>query len=166
MPAVLDGGPAELIPEIKDELLEQAIADPVQRQALAELRMRSAMIVPMRVGEETLGALTFVTSDSGRRFDRPDLAFAEDLALRAATAVQNARLYAAQRRVAHTLQASLLPDTLPHIPGYTLAAAYQAGELGADVGRRLLRHRADRHRGRPPRLPRRCHRQAASTPPR
>ena len=40
-------------------------------------------------------------------------AFAQDLALRAATAVQNARLYAAQQRVAHTLQASLLPETLP-----------------------------------------------------
>ncbi|WP_157592290.1 SpoIIE family protein phosphatase [Solirubrobacter soli] len=134
VPAILNGGPPELVTEIPDTLLDAAIEDPEQRRALKALGMRSAMIVPMRLGEETLGALTFVTSDSGRRFDETDFAFAQDLALRAAAAVQNARLYAAQRRVAYTLQASLLPDTLPPIPGYTLAAAYQAGELGADVG--------------------------------
>ena len=50
-------------------------------------------------------------------FDDDDLAFAEDLALRAATAVQNARLYMAQERVAHTLQASLLPERLPEVAG-------------------------------------------------
>lgn len=134
VPAILGGGPPELLTEIPDELLDAAIEDPEQRRAIKALGMRSAMIVPMRVGEETLGALTFVTSDSGRRFDQADFLFAQDLALRAAAAVQNARLYAAQRRVAYTLQASLLPDTLPPIPGYALAAAYQAGEFGADVG--------------------------------
>jgi serine phosphatase RsbU (regulator of sigma subunit) len=62
------------------------------------------------------------------------VAFAEDLALRAATAIQNARLYTAQERVAHTLQASLLPERLPTLPGWEAKAAYQAGERGADVG--------------------------------
>jgi serine phosphatase RsbU (regulator of sigma subunit) len=134
VPAILNGGPPELLAEIPEELLDSAIEDPEQRRAIKALGMRSAMIVPMRVGEQTLGALTFVSSDSGRRFDETDFAFAQDLALRAAAAVQNARLYAAQRRVAYTLQASLLPDTLPPIPGFGVAAAYQAGELGADVG--------------------------------
>jgi PAS domain S-box-containing protein len=134
VPAILNGGPPELITEIPEALLDAAIDDPEQRRAIKALGMRSAMIVPMRVGEQTLGALTFVSSDSGRRFDETDFAFAQDLALRAAAAVQNARLYAAQRRVAYTLQASLLPDTLPPIPGFGVAAAYQAGELGADVG--------------------------------
>ena len=76
------------------------------------------MVVPMRLGAETLGAITFVAADSGRTFDDDDFAFAQDLALRAATAVQNARLYQAQARVAHTLQASLLPDRLPDLPGW------------------------------------------------
>jgi serine phosphatase RsbU (regulator of sigma subunit) len=92
------------------------------------------MAVPMRIGDETLGVITFASAESGRRFDEDDLAFAQDLALRAATAVQNARLYQAQERVAHTLQASLLPERLPHLPGWELHAAYQAGERGADVG--------------------------------
>jgi serine phosphatase RsbU (regulator of sigma subunit) len=92
------------------------------------------MIVPMRIGDDTLGAITFVSADSGRTFDDDDFAFAQDLALRAATAVQNARLYEEQARVAHTLQASLLPDRLPEVPGWLGAASYQAGEQGADVG--------------------------------
>jgi serine phosphatase RsbU (regulator of sigma subunit) len=86
------------------------------------------------VGDEPLGAITFVAADSGRDFDDEDLAFAEDLALRAGTAVQNARLYAEQVRVAQTLQASLLPERLPILPGWETSASYEAGEQGAEVG--------------------------------
>jgi serine phosphatase RsbU (regulator of sigma subunit) len=88
----------------------------------------------MRAADETLGALTLVTADSGRRFSDTDFEFAQDLALRAATAIQNARLYEEQVRVAHTLQASLLPERLPSLENWTNAASYQAGEKGAEVG--------------------------------
>jgi PAS domain S-box-containing protein len=134
VPAVLRGGEAELFREIPDELITEAIDDPEELEAVRALGMRSAMVVPMRLGQETLGAISFVSADSGRRFDEDDFAFAQDLALRAASAVQNARLYEEQARVAHTLQASLLPDRLPELPGWRGAASYQAGEQGADVG--------------------------------
>ena len=119
--------------------------------------MRSAMAVPMRIGDETLGAITLVSAESGRRFDEDDLAFAEDLALRAATAVQNARLYAAQERVAHTLQASLLPERLPDAAGLGGARGLPGGRARRRRGRRLLRHPA--RRGRPPDRARRRDRQ-------
>jgi serine phosphatase RsbU (regulator of sigma subunit) len=134
VPAILRGGPAELYPEIPDEMLEAGAVDEEHLRIIREVGLRSGMAVPMRIGAQTLGAITFVSSESGRVFDEDDLRFAEDLALRAATAVQNARLYAAQERVAHTLQASLLPDRLPALPGWDVHAAYQAGERGADVG--------------------------------
>lgn len=134
VPAILRGGPAELYREIPDELLVESAVDEEHLRIIREVGMRSAMAVPMRIGSETLGAITLVTAESGRTFDEDDLAFAEDLALRAATAVQNARLYTAQERVAQTLQASLLPDRLPEVPGWEVHAAYQAGERGADVG--------------------------------
>jgi PAS domain S-box-containing protein len=134
VPAVLRGGAAELFREIPDQLLEDAIDDPEELEAVRALGMRSAMVVPMRLGVQTLGAITFVSADSGRTFDEDDFAFAQDLALRAASAVQNARLYEEQARVAHTLQASLLPERLPDLPGWSAAASYQAGEQGADVG--------------------------------
>jgi PAS domain S-box-containing protein len=132
--AVLNGGPPELYPEVPEELLEQSIDDPEQLRTLKEIGIRAGMILPMRVGEETLGAITLISADSGRTFDEDDFAFAQDMALRAATAVQNARLYREQARVAHTLQASLLPEHLPEHPEWTFAASYQAGERGTDVG--------------------------------
>jgi PAS domain S-box-containing protein len=134
VPGVLRGGAPELIAEIPDALLEEAISDPERLEAIRALGMRSVMIVPMRAGETTLGALSFVTSDSGRRFSADDFAFAQDLALRAGIAVQNARLYAEQARVAATLQASLLPEELPQLAGWGGAASYQAGEQGSEVG--------------------------------
>ncbi|HEX5617618.1 MAG TPA: SpoIIE family protein phosphatase, partial [Solirubrobacteraceae bacterium] len=134
LPAIVAGGPAELYPEIPDELLVAAAQDEEHLEIARAVGLRSAMAVPMRLGKETLGVITFASAESGRQFDEDDLAFAQDLALRAATAVQNARLYQAQERVAHTLQASLLPDRLPQLPGWEIHAAYQAGERGADVG--------------------------------
>jgi PAS domain S-box-containing protein len=134
VPRVLAGGPAELYPEVPAALIEAAVADPEQLATIKAIGIRAVMIVPMRVGEDTVGAITLVSADSGRTFDEDDFAFAKDLALRAATAVQNARLYEEQARVAHTLQASLLPERLPETPGWDVAASYQAGEQGAEVG--------------------------------
>ena len=118
VPAILRGGPAELYAEIPDELIETAARDEEHLELIRALGMRSAMAVPMRIGDETLGVVTLVSAESGRRFDEDDLAFVQDLALRAATAVQNARLYEAQQRVAHTLQSSLLPERLPELAGW------------------------------------------------
>jgi PAS domain S-box-containing protein len=58
-----------------------------------ELGLESAMIVPLVARGRTLGAITFATSAPGRHYGLPDLALAEDLAQRAAFAVDNARLY-------------------------------------------------------------------------
>jgi serine phosphatase RsbU (regulator of sigma subunit) len=65
---------------------------------------------------------------------REALDLAEDLALRAALALDNARLYSQQLHSTHALQRSLLPPVLPDIPGVDLAAAYQAAGDGNEVG--------------------------------
>jgi len=59
--------------------------------------VRSGMLVPLQVLERTIGVLTLVNSDSQRSFSTSDLAFAEQLGLRVATAVHNARLYRDRR---------------------------------------------------------------------
>src|SRR3954453_13982428 len=79
VPAVLRGGPAELYREIPDELLVQGAQDAEHLRIIRELGMRSAMAVPMRLGDETLGAITFVAAESGRVYDEDDLLFAQDL---------------------------------------------------------------------------------------
>jgi serine phosphatase RsbU (regulator of sigma subunit) len=132
--AVLRGGRAALYPQVTDEMLARAARDAHHLELLRALRMRSAMLVPMTLRDRVLGVITFVSAESGRRFDDHDLAVAEDLALRAAAAVENARLYERTAAIVRTLQASLLPPVLPELPGVDVAAAYRAAGHGLDVG--------------------------------
>jgi serine phosphatase RsbU (regulator of sigma subunit) len=80
--------------------------------------------------------MTLVMSESRRRFDREDLEFAEQLAGRAAMAVDNALLYRARAQIAETLQRSLLPERVPAIPGWNVATLYRpaGAELELEVG--------------------------------
>ncbi|HEX5617690.1 MAG TPA: SpoIIE family protein phosphatase [Solirubrobacteraceae bacterium] len=131
---VLERGAAELYGEISDEMLAQTARDPEHLEIMRSIGIESAMLVPMRVRDRVLGVISFVSSESGRRFDEHDLLLAEDLALRAAAAVENARLYETARSIAGTLQASLLPPVLPEIPAIELAAAYRPAGAGLEVG--------------------------------
>jgi PAS domain S-box-containing protein len=101
---------------------------------LREVGSRSVIIVPMTAAGRTIGLLSFVTGDSGRAFDERDVAVAEELARRAANAIENARLYEERSHIAQTLQRSLLPPLLPHIPGIELAARFRAAGEGYEVG--------------------------------
>src|SRR3954447_3368943 len=132
--AVMRTGRPELYRDIPDELLEANVGDAEQLRMVRSLGMRSVMIVPMSLAGRTLGTVTFVSAESGRSFDEDDLAFAEELARRAAAAVENARLFTERARAAHTLQQSLLPAALPEVPGWHLAAAYRPGAEDAEVG--------------------------------
>jgi PAS domain S-box-containing protein len=131
---VLRSGRPELYPDLPDELLEQSIEDREQLESIRALGMRSVMLIPMDVGGRTIGVLTMVSAESRRAFDEDDLVFAGDLARRAATAVENARLYTERATAALTLQESLLPARLPTVPGWQLASSYAAGDTTADVG--------------------------------
>lgn len=132
--AVIRTGKGELYPEIPDELVAQAARDDDHLRLIREIGMRAAMAVPMTAADEVLGAMTFVSAESERTFDEDDFAFAQDLARRAAVAVQNGRRYAEQVRVAQTLQRSLLPDKLPIVPGWEAGASYESGDERAEVG--------------------------------
>ena len=91
-PQVMRSGKSELYPEIPAPLLEAAAKDADHLRILRELKLESAMIVPLRSGSgQSLGALTFIYADSGRRYSKDDLSFAEDFARRAALAIENAR---------------------------------------------------------------------------
>jgi PAS domain S-box-containing protein len=134
VPAVLRSGHAELYPEITDELLRSVVQDDEQYRLIQEIGMRSAMIVPMVARGRSVGALSFVSGPSGRRFDEQDLELAEELARRCATAIDNARLFAERAYIAQTLQRSLLPAELPEIPGIEAAARFRPTGEGNEVG--------------------------------
>ncbi|RYZ35075.1 MAG: GAF domain-containing protein [Myxococcaceae bacterium] len=97
---VLRTGEPELVPAVTDSLLRAAAAEPAHPALLEALQARSYMIIPLRARGHTLGAVTFVSSGSGRRYGPDDLALAEDLCLRASLAIDNARLVGESRRAA------------------------------------------------------------------
>jgi serine phosphatase RsbU (regulator of sigma subunit) len=98
-------------------------------------RPPAAIVVPMVGRHDVLGTLTLgVLQESPSRLTEADLPFAEELARRAALAIENARLYARQRTVAETLQHSLLPERLPELPGVTCGAIYMAGGPEVEIG--------------------------------
>jgi PAS domain S-box-containing protein len=133
--AVLRGGPRFLQEDIAEESLAGYATDADHLELLRGVGFRHVLIVPMRIGAETIGALTFVISGPDRRFGEADIALAEELARRAGTAVLNARLFATRAEIAETLQRSLRPPGLPAIPGLELATLYRAaGEASDDVG--------------------------------
>jgi PAS domain S-box-containing protein len=123
-----------LYPEIPDELLERSAVDERHLALLRAVGLRSAAVVPMRLGRRILGAMTLVSAESGRVLDRSDLELAEQVAARAAVAIENSRLYSERSAIAHTLQQSLLPEQLPEIPGYELASVLIPALEGSEVG--------------------------------
>ncbi|ADO68673.1 PAS domain-containing sensor histidine kinase [Stigmatella aurantiaca] len=95
---VLRTGESELVPAVTDSLLRAAAAEPYHPALLTQLQAGSYMIVPLRARGNSLGAVTFVSSGSGRRYGPEDLALAEDLCQRASLAIDNARLFGESRR--------------------------------------------------------------------
>ncbi len=127
-------GESLLYTDIPDELLVQAAVNDEHLELLRAVGMRAVLMVPLKVRARIIGALTMVTAESGRTFTRDDVEFAEQIAERAALAVENARLYSANSEVARTLQRSLLPEALPEIPGWEIAALYRPAGHGDEVG--------------------------------
>ncbi len=127
-------GRTEVVRELTDEMLVAGLPDPEQLALVRRLGLRSAIIAALRAHGRTFGTLTLANAGDSRLFEAADVQLAEELARRAATAIDNARLYTERTHIAHTLQAKLLPERLPAIPGALLAARYRAaGELN-EVG--------------------------------
>jgi len=127
-------GESLLYPEIPEAMLLEAAVDERHMELLREVGLHSALVVPMKLGGRVLGALTLVSSESGRALDDSDLQLAEQVAARAAVAIENSRLYSQRSMIARTLQQSLLPEQLPEVPGYELASVYLPAMAGSLVG--------------------------------
>ncbi|ARV58591.1 histidine kinase [Nostocales cyanobacterium HT-58-2] len=95
---VIRTGQSEIYQDISDALLVESARDADHLQLLREVGFSSVMIVPLRVQDRTLGAISFIAAESGRRYDQADLALAEELGRRAALAVENAQLYQLAQR--------------------------------------------------------------------
>jgi PAS domain S-box-containing protein len=90
---VIRTGESELVPVVTDPVLRAIAPGEENLRMLKVLGISSAMIVPLNVREQTLGAIAFASAESGRVYGPAELALAEELGARAAVAVDNARLY-------------------------------------------------------------------------
>jgi PAS domain S-box-containing protein len=108
-PLVLRTGQSELVTEISEERLSELAVDDLHLGLVRELGFQSYMGVPLVSRGRTLGVISFVVAESGRRYGPDDLALAEDLARRASNAIENAQLY---REVEERAQAARVLETV------------------------------------------------------
>lgn len=131
---VIASGVPESSAEMSEDFVRAMCWDEEHFDIVRRLGYSSYICVPLIARGRALGTLTLISCSPERRFGPDDLAIAEELAWRAALAADNARLFSERAYVARTLQASLLPHSLPEIPGVELAARYLAAGEGNDVG--------------------------------
>jgi PAS domain S-box-containing protein len=158
VPAVIRTRRAALVTSATEADLAAAARDPEQLTMFHKLGLKSWIIVPLIAREQILGAMTFVITESSRRYTARDVALAEAVANRAAVAIDNARLYReadAARILAETASSEARrAQREAEIFGNVTAAATTSLDLdtvlervvngakelaGADVGRIALR---------------------------
>jgi GAF domain-containing protein len=140
-PEVIRTGVSELYPEIPDELLVAGAVDDEHLRIIREVGISSALTVPLTGRSGTFGAITMIHAGSGRRYDEEDRRFAEDLARRAALAVETASAFAEQTgrlaavtRVAEVAQHAILGPPPAQIGPVALSARYVSAAAEALVG--------------------------------
>ncbi len=119
---VLRTGLPDMMSDIPDEVIEAGAKDAEHLALIRALEFHSYMCVPIIAGGQVLGALTFVGAESGRRYGAEDLAFAESLAARTASAISNARSFREAVRYKRVLDATL--DTVVVFDPLTLRLSY------------------------------------------
>lgn len=93
-----------------------------------------ALCVPLVARERVLGLARFARLPGAPPYDNDDLGLAEELATRAALAIDNVRLYEEARAAAVALQRSLLPTVHPRVTGVGTAQRYLPGSRDTEVG--------------------------------
>jgi PAS domain S-box-containing protein len=134
IPEVIRSGRVRMFTDLTPEVLAAYASDREHLELLSAFEATAMIIAPMSAPTRTVGAITLISSRDTRRLTQADVGLAERLGRRAGTAVESARLYTERTRIAHILQAALLPESLPTIAGAEVATLYHAaGELN-DVG--------------------------------
>jgi len=124
-------GQPQLATRVDDATLQDIARDPEHLEILRALGIVSYMMVPLVARGRPLGVISFVSSVPERRYAAPDLTFADDVARRAAIAVDNARLFADsehRRREAEALTelSRLISETLePDVVGQRIVETVQ-----------------------------------------
>jgi serine phosphatase RsbU (regulator of sigma subunit) len=119
---------AERRPIVLEQVHDEDVIPPLRGSG-----MQSLMGVPLIVEGRVTGVMP-LGSYTRRAFTPEEVRVTQLAADRMAVAIENARLYEREHRIAETLQRSLLPNTVPSVPGLTVAARYLPARAEAQVG--------------------------------
>ena len=132
-------GPADATPgtRIHDGIdaaaLDVAASSPEHRRLLEDLSPTAVVVTPMVARGRVTGVLTLIDTGEGRR-SAEHLALVEELAGRAALALDNSRQFESRSRMLDSLQAALTPPALPDPGLLVFAARYRAADPHAALG--------------------------------
>ncbi|MGB8961895.1 MAG: SpoIIE family protein phosphatase [Pseudonocardiaceae bacterium] len=130
---VIRTGHSQIYLEVTDDILAAIAQNDEHLELLRGVGLGAAMAMPLQARGRVFGAIS-LSNDRSRPPNPDDAILAEELAARAGTAIDNARLFAERSYVAQTLQRSLLPGKLPEFDRLTLAARYLPGATDVAAG--------------------------------
>ncbi len=126
-------GRPQLLSHITREAVRAAVKAPYVA-ALEELGFGSLLALPIVSGGDVIGTIGIVSDGDRRTYTPQDLPSMEELARRASFAIENARRYEREHRVASVLQEAALPRRLPELAGFHFDGYYRAGRQEALIG--------------------------------
>ncbi len=130
---ILATGEPDMIAVITDEMLARGARDAEHLRLMRELQIGSYISAPLVARGRVLGVISLVMAESGRHYSKDDLSLVMDLARRAGTAVDNARLYG------ETQEALQLREEFLSIASHELRTPLTALRLQAQLLRRLVK---------------------------
>jgi serine phosphatase RsbU (regulator of sigma subunit) len=140
-PTVVATGESMLFEDLDEAIIEQMASTDEHRDVIRALGMSSAMVVPLTGRSGTFGAITLLYADSGRRYVPEDVSFVEDVARRAAFALETAETFREQsgqladvRRVADATQRAILAPVPQRLGAVSLAARYVSATAESLIG--------------------------------
>jgi serine phosphatase RsbU (regulator of sigma subunit) len=134
-------GESVVLPTVPARLVELVASDAEQLEAFRKVGMSSVMLVPLVGLGGVIGVVTLIYAESGRHYANPDVAFVEDVARRAALALETAERFREQSgrlamvtRVADVAQRAILAPPPARLGSLLLAARYVSAAAEARVG--------------------------------
>jgi signal transduction histidine kinase len=140
VPRVIRTGQPEIVVDVSDDALAASARSPEHLELLRTLGVSAYVTLPMVARGRTVGAMTFVAAEPGRRFEPVDVAMAQDLAHRAAMALDNARLYGAAVKAREETEAARVETGLRATHLQTFSTALSRATTEGEVAEAVVIH--------------------------